>query len=240
MRNRFARAFCGLAAGVAVTTTLGLMGAGAASAATHHAKPDATTACGVDCFDISSLLLGTGTILNAYVPGDTGAGGKVGQMFTLKFASNSHPNEDFTEGFIGFVDDFCGSTPGFSDTSYVCLNYGDYPVYEFDWSAFGNQSGLCAGVASALQGESVTLQTCGTTVNTLWIADVADGVTSNDNDYDPFINGADTAFSHPLVLTVDAGTAHPENQVKIERENLLSGDIAEDAQEFTSVTGPAS
>jgi hypothetical protein len=255
MRNRFGRALCGLAAGVAVTTAIGMMGAGAASAATHHAKPNATEACGDNCYAIYSELLGDGTILNAYVHGDTGAGGTVGNKVNLKFASNSHPNEDFTDYAIGngtqeTVADFCSAWPApqsFNPLSYVCQNYFDDVVFEWSWSPFGNESGLCAGVSRAgVNNENVTLQNCGASDNTLWIADYllsSDGATTPadcvDDDYCPWVNGGDTNFSHPLVMTVNAGSSHPDNQVIVERENLLDGGAVRDNQEFASYIGPA-
>jgi hypothetical protein len=271
MRNRFGRALCGLAAGVAVTTAIGMTGAGAASAAIHHAKPNATAGCADNCFDLSSYELGYDAIQNAYVPGDTGTGGKVGQKVTLKFASNSHPNEDFTDyaafnGTLETVADFCDAWPApqsFNPLSYVCQNYyADY-VYEASWSPFGNESGLCVGVArGAVDNENVTLQNCGASDNTLWIGDAAlgfgteettapsarpditgitaeDCVTPDEGYYCPWVNGGDTNFSHPLVLTVNAGSSNPANQLLVQRENLLTGGVVRDNQEFTLDLGPA-
>jgi hypothetical protein len=263
MRNRFGRALCGLAAGVAVTTAIGMTGAGAASAAVHHAKPNATAACADNCLNFFSDLLGDGTILNAYVPGDTGTGGKVGQKVTLKFGSNSHPNEDFTNyasdnGTLETVADFCDAWPApqsFNPTSYVCLNYYDDYVYELDWSPFGNESGLCAGVARAdVDNENITLQNCGASDNTLWIADadlgLSDGTIHSTNrpdvvdctdeyTYCPWVNGGDTNFSHPLVATVNAGSSHPANQMIVQRENLLTGGTVRDNQLFAYYEGTA-
>ena len=51
MRNRITRACSVLAAGVAVTTMLGLTAAGAASASTSKVKPDATPPCGNNCLN---------------------------------------------------------------------------------------------------------------------------------------------------------------------------------------------
>src|SRR5580704_15857955 len=93
MRNRIARACSVLAAGIAVTSVIGFSAASMASASVA-AKPNATPACGFFCFNLYSRVLGDGTIQNAYVPGDTGVGGRVGQKVNMKYASNSHPNED--------------------------------------------------------------------------------------------------------------------------------------------------
>jgi hypothetical protein len=264
MRNRFGRALCGLAASAAVTTAIGMVGAGVASAGTHHAKPNATAACSDNCLDVNSFELGHGTIMNAYIHGDTGLGGKVGQKVNLKFASDSHPNEDFTDyavsnGTQETVADFCNAWPApqsFNPLSYVCQNYFDDVVFEWSWSPFGNESGLCVGVAKAVDGENVTLQDCGDSDNTLWIADAALGesagahisarpagitaaecATTDVSNYCPWVNGGDTNFSHPLVLTVNAGSSHPANQLKIEEENLLTGGDAADQQEFTVDSG---
>jgi hypothetical protein len=243
MRNRFGRALCGLAAGVAVTTAIGLVGAGAASAATHHAKPNATEACGDNCINVYSELLGPDAIQNAYINGDTGVGGKVGTKVNLKFASNSHPNEDFTDyafenDTLEPVADFCDAWPApqsFNPTSYVCQNYIDFPVIETSWSPFGNESGLCAGVARAgVNNQNVTLQNCGDSDNTLWIIDLA----NCGGDYCPVVNGGDTNFSHPLVLTVNAGSSHPHNQLLLQRENLLTGSVPADNQAFSFTIGP--
>jgi hypothetical protein len=268
MRNRFGRALCGLAAGVAVTTAIGMMGAGAASAATHHAKPNATEACGDNCLNFYTELLGDDSILNAYVPGDTGVGGKVGQKVTIKFGSNSHPNEDWTnyasdDGTVETVADFCGAWPApqsFNPTSYVCQNYSADDVFELDWSPFGNESGLCAGVArGGVNNENITLQNCGASDNTLWIADAANGIgitviggrqhvtranipaddCTDEDTYCPWINGGDTNFSHPLVATVNAGSSHPDNQMLVSRENLLDGGAVRDNQELAYYGGVA-
>jgi hypothetical protein len=245
MRNRFARACTALAAGVAVTSVIGLSMASVASAATKPGvKPNATPACGFFCFNLSSLTLGRGTIQNAYVPGDTGTGGKVGQQVNLNYASNSHPNEDFTGAQVGTLGDYCpnyGGT-GLSATSYVCITYpSGYPVFESNWSPFGNESGLCVGAYTPVySGEKVTLQNCGSSTSTLWVGDLANGTTSHGRVYYPWVNGADSNFSHQLTLTVDPGTTKPINQLKLQPLNKLTGGVAPDTQQFTFRFGPVS
>jgi hypothetical protein len=246
-----------LAAGLAVTTLLAGGLASAASASVRgHDRPDATVACG-SCYDFSSQLLGTGLIANAYVPGDTGSGGKVGQDVNLKYASNTHPNQDFTSDVIGTIGDLCGpASQGYllGPTSYACLNFSSYPVFEADWSPYGAESGLCAGVAVAgLSGENVTLQSCGVSARTLWVADVPEiiivggaiaapgsAISSASTSYFPLINVSDPDFSQPLVMTVDPGTVHPENQLILQTEVVLPGGAAQESQEFTSSPGPVS
>ena len=55
----------------------------------------------------------------------------------------------------------------------------------------------------------------------------------------PWINGDDTAFSHPLVLTVHNGSKHPVNQLYLSAENA-SGGLVPDTQQFSVTAGPAS
>jgi hypothetical protein len=214
------------------------LGGTAAQASVHHATPNATPACGAQCFSLSSLELGRGTIQNAYVPGDTGLGGRVGQELNLRHASNSHPNEDFTGAQIGTLGAYCGGL--ISAESYVCVNYPtSYPVFESDWSPFGNDTGLCAGLASAgVVRENVTLQTCGTSAVTIWVGDLANATFRHGSLYTPWVNASDPNFSHPLVLTVDSGTSNPGNQLVVKRLNPLTGNVVPDSQEFTLRNGP--
>jgi hypothetical protein len=240
MRNRIARACSVLAAGVAITSVIGLSAASVASAATTANKPNATPACGFNCFSLSSLTLGTGTIQNAYVPGDTGSGGRVGQRANMNFASNTHPNEDFTGAQVGTLGDFCGTL--LSLTSYVCIHYPNrYPVFESNWSPFGNQSGLCVGAFTPVfSGENATLQNCGSSPSTIWVGDLANATTHRGRLYTPWVNGASTNFSHPLTLQVDPGTKQPINQLKLANLNTLTGGVSPDSQEFTLRFGPVS
>ena len=239
MRNRFARACSLLAAGVAVTSVIGLSGASAASASV---RPAATPACGFNCFNLFSLVLGPHTIQNAYVPGDTGTGGRAGIEVNLNFASNSHPNEDFTGAQVGTLLNFCPNFggSGLSATAYVCINYpSNYPVFESNWSPFGNQSGLCVGAFQPVfSGENVTLQNCGSQTSTIWVGDLKNATFHNGHLYTPWVNGASTNFSHPLTLQVDPGTQRPINQLKLANLNTLTGGVSPDSQEFTLTFGP--
>jgi hypothetical protein len=239
MRNRFARACSVLAAGVAVTSVIGLS---AGSAASASVRPAATPACGFNCFNLFSLVLGPRTIQNAYVPGDTGTGGKAGIEVNLNLASNTHPNEDFTGAQVGTLLDFCpnfGGT-GLSQTSYVCINYpSNYPVFESNWSPFGNESGLCTGSKLPLNsGRETTLQPCGVNATTIWVGDLANSVIRGGRLYLPWVNGASTTFSHALVLTVDPSTRNPINQLRVQSLNKLTGGAVADTQQFSFFFGP--
>ncbi len=244
MRNRFATACSTLGAGVAVTTMLSLSVAGAASASVRTVHPNQTPACGKSCTEVYSLLLGTKTIINAYVPGDTGGGAKAGQPIVLQRQSDSHPNQDFTNNLPAgtTVASFCpppgGDTNGgvyFSQTSVACRSLTGNPVMEWAFTPYGNDTGLCIGVASGeVSGEKLTLQPCGESVRTLFIADTTHSRTVGTVTYNPYINGGDSRFSHPLVLTVDEGSARPANQLKLEPERFLTGGRVSDTQQFAT------
>ncbi len=262
MRKRFTRAFYAATAAATLAIGLGVAGAGTASASTQARAGTPQCAASQDpslllfCFNLFSDVLGSGTTANAYVPGDTGsiADGRVGQKVNMHFASNTRPNGDFMTDIVARVYQLCGGSANdfFSPTSYVCLHYPGFWVIEADWSPYGNESGLCAGVDTTMapyDGENVTLQPCGVSANTVWIADrvlgyggdcrtpstipVAPGGPAN---FCPWINGGDTKFSHPLVLTLDAGTQRPVNQLRIENVNLVGG-VARNDQQFAFYLG---
>lgn len=219
-------------------TALLTLASTAAQAAVEHNRPAATPACGANCFELSSLVLGPDQIQNAYIFGDLGTGGRVGQNVNLKTASNSHPNEDFSGANVGDLSDYCGAL--IPSASYVCVNYpSTYPVFESNWAPFGNDSGLCAGLATAnLNNEPVTLQDCGVTARTLWVGDLKDATTHHGHLYTPWVNASDPNFSHPLVLTVSGTPKVPFNQLKVTRLNVLTGSTVPDSQEFTLHLGP--
>ena len=82
-------------------------------------------------------------------------------------------------------------------------------------------SGLCLGVAAtAFSGEGVTLQPCGVSATTVWVIDQNDASTAVAalKEYVPLINGSDTNFSQPFVLTYPANgfpTDHPRPQLTV-------------------------
>ena len=256
MPKRFTRAFYAMSAAAIVASSLGLS-VGTASAVTH--APKDTAACGTNCVSVFSRQLGSGTTLNAFVPGDTGSGGKVGQKVNMRLANNTRPNGDWQPDITGFVFQFCGflANDFFSPTSYVCLHYPFFAVIEMQWSPFGNQSGLCAGVKTGGVAGNVTLQDCGLSANTVWIADrnnstmsppvscltavpsifLPVGPNSPNINFCPWLNGGDTAFSNPLVLTLNTGTTKPTNQLFVEPETKVGG-VVKGTQQFAFFDDP--
>ena len=194
----------------AAAATLTLVG-GVGSVAALSAGA-ATPSCGHDCIDIFSREFGTHDHPN-FVVDTLRQGAKVGQPVILFRTSNTDPAEDFTPAFQGLTSEF--NAAGLVSNA-VALHYGcagqfgansctigvDDPAFEIEYAPYGVDSGLCMGVAStAFQNEGVSLQPCGVSSKTVWILDLNDSPQTLRSDYVPLINGSDTNFSHPFVLT---------------------------------------
>ena len=191
---------------LAAAATLTLVGGlGAAGALTAGSASAATPSCGHSCIDVFSHQFGTHKSPN-FVVDVLRQGEKVGQPIILFRTANFDPAEDFTVAFQGTVADFFAAG---LVSSAVNLHYGGgaagFPndfAFENEYAPFGVDSGLCLGVAAtAFQREGVTLQPCGVSSKTVWIADIFDSVNTLFNGYVPAINGSDTNFSQPFVLT---------------------------------------
>jgi hypothetical protein len=219
---------------LAAAATLSLVGgAGVAAAATAGAANAATPSCGKTCIDIFSHQFGTFAdpqfVMDSYKQGDV-----TGTPVILFRTSNADPAEDFTTDNEGLTSEFYAAN---LVSAGVALQYGcttavfgvcdgqgqgDYWAYEFMYSPYGVQTGLCVGVAAtAVAGEKVTLQPCGVSGKTIWIAatpwlyygnkTVPAGVNVHDtlSWYQPgvpLINGSDVNFSAPYGLTYPASS----------------------------------
>jgi len=185
----------------AATATLTLVGGAGAIGATSASA--ATPSCGPNCVNFFSRDFGThhqpGFVLDVLRQGE-----KVGQPIILFRESNSDPAEDFTISQQGLVSDFF--TAGLVSAA-VNLHYGggakgypDFEAYEIQYAPFGVDSGLCVGVGStAVAGTKVALEPCGVSSKTVWIKDWTNATIFGG--YVPLINGSDTNFSQPYVLT---------------------------------------
>ncbi len=243
MRNRFTRGLCMVAASAAITTSLGLAAAGAASASSKpQVTKNATTVCGSLCFDLSSALLGPNMIQNA--PGG-------GPWLNLRQAGNARVNEDFEAGFVGHLGQFCANQTWLGNagngeipsTSYACVNYPNFwDVFQANFAPDSNQSGQCVGVTVPGVSQRVSLVGCrGVTGDSFWVGDRANGLGGDcriPGNYCPWINGGDPATSHPLALTVNSSSKHPHNVLRVNAENT-SGAVVQDYQQFTTAIGPA-
>jgi hypothetical protein len=193
-----------LAAAATLTMVGGVGTAGVLGAATASA---ATPSCGAACINIFSRDFGTFRSPNFTVD-VLRQGSQVGQPVILFRTSNSDPALDWSLSFQGATSDLCAVG---LVSALTCLHYGgaghtitgkatpDLAAFEVEYAPFGVDSGLCMGVAAtASQNENVSLQPCGVSGKTIWIVDDQTNVTGA---YVPLINGSNTNFSHPFVLT---------------------------------------
>jgi hypothetical protein len=213
---------------LAAAATLTLVGGvGAGGALTAGTAAAATPSCGHHCIDIFSRDFGTHDTPN-FVMDVLRQGEKVGQPIILFRVANSDPAEDFTVSFQGLTSDFFAA--GLVSPQ-VALHYGctvppfstckagvDDPAFEFEYAPFGVDSGLCVGLAATAVFEGkVSLQPCGVSSKTVWIVDTADSPATIGHDYVPLINGSDTNFSHPFVLSYPLN-AYPTDKPRVQLE----------------------
>ena len=213
---------------LAGAATLALVG-GVATVGSLSASAS-TPSCGHRCIDVFSRQFGTHHTPN-FVMDVFRQGAKVGQPIILFRNSNSDPAEDFTVSFQGQVSDFYAA--GLVSPQVTCTTaaaavrgQGRDPAFELEYSPYGVDSGLCVGVATtAIQSEGVTLQPCGVSSKTVWILDTFDkSFPAFFTGYFPAINGSDTNFSHPFVLTYPANgfpTDKPRPQLKVAQPDRL-------------------
>jgi hypothetical protein len=175
------------------TVTAALLVALSAGAAPAGA---ATPACGATCLDLSSAAFGSATN-PPFVLADAPKLETVNQPLTLAKASNTNQGEDFLLSFQGVVSDFVAA--GLM-AQQMLGPYGNLQAFEFEYSPFGLQTGLCVGVPTTpANGTRVELEPCGVTVKTVWIRDTNAPVAPPDV---PFIQGATSSnFLDPEVLT---------------------------------------
>jgi hypothetical protein len=215
---------------LAAATTLALVGGvGTAGVLTAGTASAATPSCGIACVNLFSYQFGTHRSPN-FVVDVLRQGEKTGQPIILFRTANFDPAEDWTVSFQGTVADFfaAGLVSSALALHYGCIPSGDpganfpncpfsvtgfpngnsrtsdYLAFENQYAPFGVDSGLCLGVAAtAFNDEGVTLQPCGVSSKTVWILDTLDQsfTTAWAHGYIPLINGSDTNFSQPFVLT---------------------------------------
>jgi len=190
MRRRLPRALAGLTAAAAACTALALAPAGAATVPSHRIIHNATPSCGSFCANYFVLKYGPGSVLDNYRGRH-----RIGNRVILFAASNSDPNQDWTVWPAGTVQQLASF--GLVSQA-LALNYGADQAFEIELAPYGVGTGKCAGTAKAASDdEPVTLQWCGRTARTIWVADSGNA----DDSYEPLISGSDTDFSDPQVLT---------------------------------------
>src|SRR5580704_19655728 len=206
---------------LAAAATLTMVGGvGVAAALTSGAASAATPSCGSSCIDVFSHQFGTHKSPR-YVVDVLRRGEKIGQPVILFRIANFDPAQDWAVAFQGTTADFFAAS---LVSPAVALHYGcipgpggnfpdcygqtsvavNDPAFEIEYAPFGVDSGLCMGVAAtAFNDEGVTLQPCGVSSKTVWVLDTLDQSFTDAwaHGYIPLINGSDTNFSQPFVLT---------------------------------------
>ena len=186
---------------LAAAATLTLVGGvGVAGALTAGPAAAGTPSCGPSCINLfnkdfppAGFTGGAASPVDVFRQGE-----RTGQPVILFRSSNSDPAMDWSASFQGTVNQLV--TLGLL-SPLTGLHYGDDFAFENAYTPFGVFSGLCLGVAAtAFQNEGVTLQPCGASSRTIWIVDDNESFLHNFPGV-PLINGSNTNFSHPFVLT---------------------------------------
>jgi hypothetical protein len=255
---RLTRKLLAIAAGTVIAGGIAVAATGTADAA--------TPSCGVSCVNVYSADFTNGiTSAPSFVMDTYKRDQAAGTPVILFRTSNTDPALDFSVSDQGTVADFYGA--GLVSPE-VALHYGCVPAkanghckagavtyvddyaYEIEYAPYGADTGLCVGVASAaVAGEKVTLQPCGVTSKTVWVVDSFDGpsaATTLTNQLSPLINGSDTNFSQPFVLTYPSSgypTDQPRPQLYVTNitgsaagAGPVEGTVS-DAQLWSAVTG---
>jgi hypothetical protein len=206
----------------AASAALTMVGTVGTAGLLTQAASATTPSCGDNCATVFSRTFGHHTD-PAFVFDVWRQANKVGQAVILYRQGQYDPAEDFVIANQGTVSDFyeaglvspalvlhygggcttldsCG-TSGLNDT------FPDDYAFEIEYAPYGVQSGLCAGVASVARNKTpISLQPCGVSSRTVWVSDTSKAVDcvrgfSISRGYAPLINGSDTNFSHPYVMT---------------------------------------
>jgi hypothetical protein len=199
---------------VAAAATLAVA-AGTTMAAALPANAE-TPSCGSSCVELYGGLPATTLNSPSFLISSLRQGQAIGTPIVLFRISNTDPSEDFTVSDQALVSAFYAQN---LVSAAVDQAYGDDAAYEVEYTPFGASTGRCVGVAAtATAGEQVTLQPCGVSSKTLWIADSSASITGS---FVPLINGSTSDVSDPFVLTYPAG-AFPTDQPQpvLEVDNL--------------------
>jgi hypothetical protein len=179
-----------LLAGLATLTLVGgtLAGVSTVPASAQTTRPAASSACGSGCTTISAEEFGSGWVLEVL------GSAKVGAGLYLVPAANSE-NEDFRLSYAGTVEQFYDA--GLFN-SVVGTTWPNDDVYQYEYAPGGTDSGLCVGATSVQ--EPLTLQDCGVSAVTCWVALANDDL----GGYEPLMTATDTVVNAPYVMEAPA------------------------------------
>jgi hypothetical protein len=218
-----------------------MLGMGVSSAAGAAAHPDATTACGTACTDVSFQVPGPTDILAAHSGLNTN-----NNVVRLVQGSNSASKEDFSRVDVGTVVPLYCTATGHAQRGSVFTNNqcnllvtgGLAGATTFQLAFNPNNGGPeneCVGGwgNQVANGWKARLTPCGVAADTVIIrAGKLPGGSVQTGDW--YINGASDNFSNPLVLT---NPGYAPSQVTWSTVNL-NGKHASDTQEVHSTAGP--
>jgi hypothetical protein len=169
------------------------------SAAVSGSASAATPQCGAACISVFSSVLGTPTQPNFVEAVLDGGAASVGQPVGLKPASRFDPSLDI-KPIAHTVSEFyaMGLVSAAANT-----RYGPLDAVQQAYAPYGNETGLCVGLARVAEKEPLTLQPC-TSPTTVWIPYQA---LASPEGYFPIVNAATTDFGRPFAMYL------PRNEV---------------------------
>jgi hypothetical protein len=174
---------------LASLAALALAGGATVAAVPAPTGNAATPACGATCVALYDQTLGSGDVSTV-----SGGTAQLGQHVILSPAG-PYSDEDWHLLTIAnaatlYADGIVGAAVGTTWPSDI--------GYEYEYAPDGVSTTFCLGTATtAGNGTAVTLQPCGLTSKTVWIALSIDDI----GGYQPMINASDTVTSAPYVLT---------------------------------------
>jgi hypothetical protein len=152
--------------------------------------------CGTSCIALYVPNYGDSDVL-----GVVGNGQNIGQSVDMQPVANV-ANQNWIAEYEGTVSQFFSS--GLMSAG-MDQNYGSDSAFQYQYTPYGIKSGLCLGVSGTAQnGTTVTLRQCNVNASTLWVTDTAD----QNGIQVPLINGTDTNFTQPFVLTAKSTSAN--------------------------------
>ena len=209
---------------LAAAATLTLVGGvGVTSAVTAGSASAATPSCGNSCINVFSQQFGTHRSPNYALTCSGRARRSASRSSCSVPRTSTRPRTGPWRSRARWPT---SSRPAWSPPRSTCTTaaarpgFPNDPAFENEYAPFGVDSGLCLGVAAtAFNDEGVTLQPCGVSSKTVWILDFLDSFnTFITGGYVPLINGSDTNFSHPFVLTypnISVPTDKPRPQLVV-------------------------
>jgi hypothetical protein len=171
---------------------------------TAPAATAASTACGSGCISFYPLSTGSSDVLAVSNPSRSPY---TGESVTIAAASSTNHGEDWYLSEQDPVSDFYEIGLMSAEMN---LHWGSDEAYEIDYAPGGDITGFCLGTSSSNGSGKVTLQPCGETAATLWVADTAD----QNGRAVPLINGNDNNYAYPYSLQAGgAGTQLTSNEL---------------------------